>query len=55
MSAYDKVSAARAMDRPTGIDFIQNIISDFIEFHGDRRFGAWARKSGGKGRPSRKI
>jgi acetyl-CoA carboxylase carboxyl transferase subunit beta len=39
MSAYDKVSAARAKDRPTGIDFIQNIISDFIEFHGDRRFG----------------
>ncbi len=39
MTAYDKVKAARAKGRPTGIDYISNIFSDFIEMHGDRRFG----------------
>ncbi|MDF1494634.1 acetyl-CoA carboxylase carboxyltransferase subunit alpha [Caproiciproducens sp. CPB-2] len=39
MSAYDKVAAARAKGRPTGTDFIANIFEDFVELHGDRRFG----------------
>ncbi len=39
MSAFDKVSAARAKGRPTGIDYITNIFEDFVELHGDRRFG----------------
>lgn len=39
MSAFDKVTAARAKGRPTGMDFIQNIFQDFMELHGDRRFG----------------
>jgi len=39
MSAFEKVSAARAKGRPTGIDYITNIFEDFIEMHGDRRFG----------------
>nr|WP_319489685.1 acetyl-CoA carboxylase carboxyltransferase subunit alpha [uncultured Caproiciproducens sp.] len=39
MNAYDKVTAARAKGRPTGMDFIANIFDDFIELHGDRRFG----------------
>ncbi len=38
MEAYEKVLAARAKGRATGLDFINNIFSDFIEFHGDRRF-----------------
>ena len=37
-SAYDKVRAARATSRPTGLSYIENIFSDFIELHGDRRF-----------------
>lgn len=39
MSAYDKVMLARSKGRPTGISFIGNIFEDFIELHGDRRFG----------------
>lgn len=39
MSAIDRVKAARASGRPTGLDFIQNIFCDFFELHGDRRFG----------------
>ncbi len=39
MSAYEKVLLARAKDRPTGLAYIQNIFTDFIELHGDRRFG----------------
>ncbi len=39
MNAYDKVMAARAKDRPTGTDFIKNIFTDFVEMHGDRRYG----------------
>lgn len=39
MGAYDKVLAARAKGRPTAVDFIKNIFTDFVEMHGDRRFG----------------
>ncbi|HHV32612.1 acetyl-CoA carboxylase carboxyltransferase subunit alpha [Caproiciproducens sp. LBM24188] len=39
MEAYDRVTAARAKGRPTGLQYIQTIFSDFIELHGDRRFG----------------
>jgi acetyl-CoA carboxylase carboxyl transferase subunit alpha len=39
MSAYEKVIASRAKGRPTGIDYIDAIFTDFIELHGDRRFG----------------
>ncbi len=38
MTAYDKVCAARAKGRPTGVKYIEEIFTDFIEFHGDRRF-----------------
>lgn len=37
-SAYEKVRLARDNNRPTGADYIKNIISGFIELHGDRRF-----------------
>lgn len=39
MSAYDKVLLARAKDRPTGMSYIENIFSAFVELRGDRRFG----------------
>jgi len=38
-NAYKRVEAARAKGRPTGRDYIDNLISNFTEFHGDRRFG----------------
>jgi acetyl-CoA carboxylase carboxyl transferase subunit alpha len=38
MKAIELVYAARAKGRHTGIDFINNIFTDFIELHGDRRF-----------------
>lgn len=37
--AYERVKIARAGDRPTGLDYIKNLFKNFIEFHGDRRFG----------------
>ncbi|MCH3987126.1 MAG: acetyl-CoA carboxylase carboxyl transferase subunit alpha [Lachnospiraceae bacterium] len=37
--AYAKVEAARNSARPTGIDYISNVFSSFIELHGDRRGG----------------
>lgn len=39
MSAYEKVLLARAKGRATGASFIEAIFEDFIELHGDRRFG----------------
>lgn len=39
IKAYERVCAARAKGRPTARDYIQNIFEDFIELHGDRRFG----------------
>ena len=37
-TAYDKVKIARGNDRPTGLDFIRGIFTDFLELHGDRRY-----------------
>ena len=39
MEAFERVQAARAKGRATGTDFVYNIFTDFIEMHGDRRFG----------------
>ena len=36
--AYNKVKAARANNRPTGLDYINSIFQDFFELHGDRRY-----------------
>jgi acetyl-CoA carboxylase carboxyl transferase subunit alpha len=47
MSAMDAVQAARAPGRPTGAAYIANLFEDFIELHGDRRFGDDAAVVGG--------
>jgi acetyl-CoA carboxylase carboxyl transferase subunit alpha len=39
MSAYEKVTAARAKGRSTAADYIREIFAHFTEMHGDRRFG----------------
>ncbi len=38
LSAWDRVLVSRMADRPTGMDYIQGLFSDFIELHGDRCF-----------------
>ncbi|NTU89050.1 MAG: acetyl-CoA carboxylase carboxyltransferase subunit alpha [Actinobacteria bacterium] len=37
-TAIEHVQAARATNRPSGLDYINNLFTDFIELHGDRRF-----------------
>ena len=37
-TAYDRVKLARDNGRPTGIDYIKHIFTNFIELHGDRRY-----------------
>lgn len=37
-AAYEKVKIARSNKRPTSVDYIGQILTDFIELHGDRRF-----------------
>jgi acetyl-CoA carboxylase carboxyl transferase subunit alpha len=37
-TAYDRVRAARSKNRYTGVDYIHNVFTDFMELHGDRRF-----------------
>lgn len=39
MRSYDKVIEARSNNRPTAAEYINTIISDFSEMHGDRKFG----------------
>lgn len=39
MNAYTRVAAARKGTRPMGKYYIDNMIEDFSEFHGDRRYG----------------
>ena len=33
---YDRVKLARDNKRPTGLDYIRNLFTDFVEMHGDR-------------------
>ena len=36
--AWDIVEIARSPDRPTSLEYIENIFEQFIELHGDRNF-----------------
>ena len=38
LSAWDKVKAARSVDRPSTTDYMDIIFDDFFELHGDRLF-----------------
>ncbi len=37
--AWERVRLSRKKGRPTGLDYIGGIFSDFVELHGDRAFG----------------
>lgn len=39
VKAYERVQAARQSARPMGTYYIGRMIDDFVELHGDRRFG----------------
>ena len=39
MTAWERVTAARAKGRPTAQAYIDAIFTDFIEMHGDRCYG----------------
>lgn len=38
LTAAERVKIARMKDRPTGLDYINKLFTDFIEFHGDRYY-----------------
>ena len=39
VTAYERVQAARSGKRPMGRYYIDRMIDDFVELHGDRRYG----------------
>jgi len=39
MKAWERVKLARLLERPSSLDYIENICDEFVEFHGDRLFG----------------
>jgi acetyl-CoA carboxylase carboxyl transferase subunit alpha len=39
LTAWDKVSIARLVERPTALDYINRIFDSFMELHGDRHYG----------------
>jgi len=39
MSPWERVQIARNPQRPRTLDYIQGLCEDFVELHGDRRFG----------------
>jgi len=47
LNAWDKVSIARLVERPTALDYINLIFDSFMELHGDRYFGEDAAIVGG--------
>jgi len=50
LNAYQRVQLSRHFDRPCTVDFIELMITDFIEFHGDRLFKDDPAIVGGTGR-----
>lgn len=49
-TAYERVKLARQMERPTSQYFMSRLFTDFIELHGDRRYGDDGAIIGGVGR-----
>ncbi|MBE3569297.1 MAG: acetyl-CoA carboxylase carboxyl transferase subunit alpha [Bacillales bacterium] len=39
LKPWDRVQMARHPERPTTLDYIEHLLTDFIELHGDRLFG----------------
>ncbi|HZV11594.1 MAG TPA: acetyl-CoA carboxylase carboxyltransferase subunit alpha [Candidatus Kapabacteria bacterium] len=39
LTPWQRVQVARHAERPTMLDYIENITTDFVELHGDRNFG----------------
>lgn len=39
LKPWDRVQIARHTERPTSLDYIEQLFTNFIEFHGDRLFG----------------
>ncbi len=50
LTPYQRVQLSRHFDRPFTLDFIKYMLSDFIEFHGDRLFRDDPAIVGGTGR-----
>ncbi len=49
LTAYQKVQLARHPQRPYFLDYVEHLCPDFIEIHGDRKFGDDAAMVGGFG------
>ncbi|PTA67745.1 acetyl-CoA carboxylase carboxyltransferase subunit alpha [Deinococcus arcticus] len=39
LSRWDRVGLARAPGRPTALDYVERLCTEFTELHGDRRYG----------------
>ncbi|MFH0925058.1 MAG: acetyl-CoA carboxylase carboxyltransferase subunit alpha [bacterium] len=50
LTPWERTKLARHPDRPYTLDYIKHIITDFVELHGDRRYGDDAAIVGGIGR-----
>lgn len=49
LCAWDRVQISRKKDRPVGTDYIDGLIGEFVEFHGDRYYSDDAAICGGIG------
>ena len=49
LTAYQKVQLARHPQRPYFLDYVEHLCPDFVEIHGDRKFGDDAAIVGGFG------
>jgi len=50
LSPYQRVQLSRHFDRPFTLDYVKYMLTDFIEFHGDRLFKEDSAIVGGSGR-----
>lgn len=50
LTPWEKVTLAKLVERPSSLDYIERIFTDFVELHGDRYFGDDPSIVGGIGR-----
>ena len=50
MNAWETVKIARLLDRPSSLEYIENICDEFVEFHGDRFYADDKAINGGIGK-----
>ena len=48
-TAWERVQISRKLERPSGSSYIKSLFTDFMELHGDRKYGEMCIRDSGSG------